>query len=133
VRFQTYAADADAIVHRAERRLGQLMDAQAKAVGKAKGGDKGGKRSIAGLRKNPANAPPTLKEAGIDKNLAKRARSISWPARSDATEFQASPLAIHPPSSIPGQKRGHPWRGIQQDRQKFRCRPIGTLTRRADS
>jgi len=31
---------------------------------------------IAGLRKNPANAPPTLAEAGIDKNPAHEGRKL---------------------------------------------------------
>jgi hypothetical protein len=64
-------ADAAAIRLRAERRLGQLMDAQAKAVGKAKG-----EQSAKGFQKNPLG-PPTLDEAGIDKNLADRARKLA--------------------------------------------------------
>jgi hypothetical protein len=59
---------------RSERRLGQIMKKQRQTVGMAKGCDKGGERPIAGLRQNPADAPPTLAETGIDKNLANRAR-----------------------------------------------------------
>lgn len=68
--------DADEIVLRSEHRLLQLMKAQAKSVGKANGGDTGGKRPLAGVRKTPANAPPTLAQAGISKGLAKRARLV---------------------------------------------------------
>lgn len=68
--------DADEIVLRAEHRLDQLRKAQAKSVGLAKGGDRGGKRPLAGVRQTPANAPPTLAEAGISKGLAKRARLV---------------------------------------------------------
>ena len=69
-------ADATEIVRRAERKLGQLMAEQKLTVGLNKGGaEKGvgrkGKKN-AGLE-NPA-FPPTLAEAGIDKNLAYRAR-----------------------------------------------------------
>jgi len=40
---------------------------------KAKVGDIGGRRPKAGSRKDPANAPPTLAQQGIDKHLADRA------------------------------------------------------------
>lgn len=58
---------------RAERRLGELMAAQGETVGKAKG------QLRRGLEANPReNAdPPTLAEAGIDKNLAHRARTLA--------------------------------------------------------
>lgn len=62
-------ADADAIHRRAVERIGELMDLQAKSVGKAKGGWKS-----RGLSKNPQDTPPALAEAGIDKNLAHQAR-----------------------------------------------------------
>ena len=70
-------ADATAIRKRAERRLGELMEEDRKAGKLAKGGDKNGRKGKAGLRKNPANAPPTLSEQGIDKNLADRARKAA--------------------------------------------------------
>lgn len=84
-RDQQMELDAAEIRVRAERRLGEIMKEQAKTVGKAKGGDKGGKRPKAGLRKNPANAPPTLTEAGIDKNLAHRGRKA---AKLSTKEFE---------------------------------------------
>ena len=49
------------------------MELQAKTVGKAKGGGPG--RGKTGVSKTPVfTDPPTLAEAGIDKNLAKAAR-----------------------------------------------------------
>ena len=57
---------------RAERRLGELMIAQGEAVGKAKGAK--GIGTSAGYQKTRTpDEPPTLAEAGIDKNLAHRA------------------------------------------------------------
>ena len=63
---------------RAERHLGEMM-AEQKANGEL---DKGGGNipGMAGVRKTPAlNLPtkPTLKQVGIDKNLAKRARKLA--------------------------------------------------------
>src|SRR5215207_9707689 len=70
--------DAAEIRIRAERRLGELMAAQKATVGVATGGQHGGRASkIDGVRNTPSNAPPTLAEAGIDKNLAKRARTYA--------------------------------------------------------
>lgn len=57
---------------RAERRLGELMAAQADAVGKAKPTGTNQHRVI-----SKPDAPPTLAEAGIDKNLANRARTYA--------------------------------------------------------
>jgi phage N-6-adenine-methyltransferase len=69
---------ATAIRLRAERRIGQLMQAQREAFGLSKGGGTGANqyRAAAGLRKNPA-AKLTLADAGINKNLAHRARRLS--------------------------------------------------------
>jgi len=54
------------------------MAAQKARVGVATGGQHGGRASkIDGVRNTPSNAPPTLAEAGIDKNLAKRARTYA--------------------------------------------------------
>lgn len=64
-------ADAIEIRLRAERRVGQLIAAQRETVGLANGGDAMKARGIA----NPEQARPTLAEAGIDKNLAKKART----------------------------------------------------------
>ena len=67
-------ADAFEIRKRAERRLGGMMKAQRETVGLAKpGGDMRIKHRVA---KKP-DAIPTLVEAGIDKNLAHRARSAA--------------------------------------------------------
>lgn len=65
--------DAAEIRIRAERRLGELMAAQAATVGKAQG------QLRRGLDSNPREEtdPPTLAEAGIDKNLAHRARTYA--------------------------------------------------------
>lgn len=59
---------------RAERRLGELMAEQAKLHGL-----NGGGRPKTGLAANPvlSDAPATLAEAGIDKNLAHRARTYA--------------------------------------------------------
>lgn len=65
-------ADAAEIRMRVERKLGLLMQAQKEEVGFHKGG--GDQRSDQRGFKNPAD-PPTLAEAGIDKNLAKKARN----------------------------------------------------------
>lgn len=54
----------------AERRIGQPIALQREAGKLAKGGDKGGRKGKAGLRKNPAIAPRTLADQGVDKNLA---------------------------------------------------------------
>jgi hypothetical protein len=56
---------------RAERRLGEMMSRQGETVGVAKG-----KQSAKGFQKNPLG-PPSLAEAGIDKNLADRARKAA--------------------------------------------------------
>ena len=70
-------ADAFEIRIRAERRLGEMMAEQPK--------DKGG---YAGLYENPAlDRPATLKESGIDKNLAHRARTLAAMPTEDFTVF----------------------------------------------
>jgi ParB family chromosome partitioning protein len=63
--------DAEIIRANATRRLGQLMRAQAETVGLAKG-TRGSK--VKGAR---VDDKPTLTEAGIDKNLADRARKLA--------------------------------------------------------
>lgn len=75
-------AEAAVIRMEAERRLGQMMQQQKETVGLSKGG-----RPKTGVRETPVfDQLPTLAEAGIDKNLAKRARAAA--ALSDE-EFQA--------------------------------------------
>jgi hypothetical protein len=64
-------ADAFEIRLRSERRLGEVMEAQKETVG-FNVGTKGSK--IKGAR---VSEKPTLVEAGIDKNLANRARKLS--------------------------------------------------------
>jgi N6-adenosine-specific RNA methylase IME4 len=64
-------ADATEIKLRAERRLGDLMAEQARMVGKAK--PRGSNQYKERVARKP-DALPTLAEAGIDKNLAHRAR-----------------------------------------------------------
>ncbi|CAN5541398.1 hypothetical protein BH10PSE6_BH10PSE6_13290 [soil metagenome] len=68
--------DAVEIRIRAERRLGELMAAQKAMVGVNSGAAGQGRPKIGGVPNTPPkhDAPPTLAEAGIDKNLAKRAR-----------------------------------------------------------
>ena len=61
-------AEAEVLKFEAERRLGQLMQAQRETVG-FNVGTRGSR--IKGAR---ANEKPTLAEAGIDKNTAHRAR-----------------------------------------------------------
>jgi hypothetical protein len=63
-------ADAAEIKMRAERRLGEMMQAQKETFGLNQGG-----RPKTGVSETPVSEkPPTLPEAGIDKNLAKNAR-----------------------------------------------------------
>jgi hypothetical protein len=64
--------DAAEIRIRAERRLGELMAAQGATVGKAKPTGSNQHRV-----KIKPDAPATLAEAGIDKNLAHRARTYA--------------------------------------------------------
>jgi phage N-6-adenine-methyltransferase len=68
--------DAEEIRARATRRLGQLMQAQAATVGQAKppGSNQYARKDR--VSEKP-DAPATLTEAGIDKNLADRARKLA--------------------------------------------------------
>lgn len=68
--------DAAEIRIRAERRLGELMKDQAATVGKATGAKGIGTSAGYDSTRTP-DAPPTLEEAGIDKNLAHRARTYA--------------------------------------------------------
>jgi hypothetical protein len=64
-------ADAAEIKMRAERRLGEMMQAQKETVGF----HKGGRPQETGSARDPVSEKPgTLGEAGIDKHLADRAR-----------------------------------------------------------
>jgi hypothetical protein len=61
---------------RATRRLDQLRQAQKETGGLATGGEHGGRRSKDGVRNTPSILRPTLAMQGIDKNLAKQARTL---------------------------------------------------------
>jgi phage N-6-adenine-methyltransferase len=88
---------------RAERRIGQLMQAQREVVGLSKGGGTGANQyRAAGLRKNPA-AKPTLADAGIDKNLAHRARKLSK-LDDDAFESKVTEAISWAQAAIDGKK-----------------------------
>jgi hypothetical protein len=65
-------AEAEVLKLEAERKLGQLMEAQRETIGLNKGG-----RPKTGVLKTPVSEKPTLAEAGINKNLAKKARSAA--------------------------------------------------------
>jgi hypothetical protein len=74
-------AEAAVLKLEAERKLGQLMEAQKESVGFNKGG-----RPKTGIPENPVSDKPlTLAEAGIDKNLAAKARAA---AAMPETEFE---------------------------------------------
>lgn len=70
-------ADATKIRMRAERRLGELMAEQAKAIGKAKPPSGKGQRKTDRRVRSKPDGPATLAEAGIDKALAHRARKAA--------------------------------------------------------
>jgi hypothetical protein len=72
---------AEEIKARAERKLGQMIQEQKETIGLNKGG-----RPKTGLARNLVSTKPTLAEAGIDKNLAHRARRQA--AKSEE-EFEA--------------------------------------------
>ena len=76
---KTLEADAWEIRQRAERRLGEMMAEQPKNRGEA-----GQFKPAGGLNENP---PVTLAEAGIDKNLAHRARTLAGMSGEDFTVF----------------------------------------------
>src|SRR5690348_1055042 len=65
--------DASEIRFRAERRIGELMEAQRETVGLAPAG----RPKEIGSNADPIIRPPTLAEAGIDKHLADRARKYA--------------------------------------------------------
>jgi hypothetical protein len=72
--------DAAEIRIRAERRVGEMIAMQRETVGLAKAGRRPSKEIE--LESNSINSVPTLKQAGIDPNLANRARKLAAiPAR----------------------------------------------------
>lgn len=70
-------ADAAEIRMRAERRVGEMIAAQKETVGLAKGGEQFHEEPSTGGTHPPVGRLPTLGEAGIDKNLANRARGLA--------------------------------------------------------
>jgi hypothetical protein len=68
---------------RAERRLGEMMAAQPKSKGQGQRGDDG--QFHQRVFEKPAGDPATLVDAGIDKNLAHRARKA---AKMTETQFE---------------------------------------------
>jgi hypothetical protein len=81
-------ADAFEIRVRAARPVGEMMAAQKATVGLSEGG-----RPKTGLSENPVSKP-TLAEAGIDKNLANRARVRADISGLAATACSASLPAV---------------------------------------
>jgi hypothetical protein len=69
----------------AERKLGQLIQAQRKTVGLSRGG-----RPKTGVLVTPVSEKPTLAEAGIDKNLAKKARAAAAMTEKEFTDAVAA-------------------------------------------
>lgn len=68
--------DAAEIRFRAERRLGELIQAQKETVGLAKGGQPY-QSAPTGSAEEPVDRAPTLAEAGIDKKLSSRAQKLA--------------------------------------------------------
>ena len=64
--------DAAEIRIRVERRVGELMQGAGRTIGKAKAG-----RPSKNRVETKPDLPPTLAEAGIDKNRAHRARTLA--------------------------------------------------------
>jgi hypothetical protein len=86
-------AEAAALRFEAERRLGQLMQVQKEMIGLSRGG-----RPKTGFSKNPvSDQPGTLAEAGIDKNLAHRARKAADMSEAEAKEVAEALRAAAPP------------------------------------
>ena len=86
-------AEAAVLKLEAERRLGQLMAAQKETVGLNAGTAGQGRPALGGIPETPPKKDdrPTLAEAGIDKNLAKRARAaaaMSEPEFAEAIEIK---------------------------------------------
>jgi hypothetical protein len=87
-------AEAEVLKFEAERKLGQLMQAQKETVGLNKGG-----RPKTGFVENPVSSKPTLAEAGINKNLAQRARTAAAMPASDfevAKESKRKSITVKP-------------------------------------
>jgi hypothetical protein len=87
-------ADALEIRLRAERRVGEMMAHQKERDGLNEGG-----RPKTGFSGNPVSDKPTLAEAGIDKNLAHRARTLAAMPEPDFEDHvsDARDDVVHPP------------------------------------
>ena len=94
--------EAEAIRMMAERRIGQMMQEQKKTVGLNTGAAGRGRPRKGGLSKNPPkkDARPTLAEAGIDKNLAHKARKAAAKSEDEfAEEVEAKRAEAREPPS----------------------------------
>jgi hypothetical protein len=94
--------EAEAIRMMAERRIGQMMQEQKKTVGLNAGTAGRGRPKKGGLSKNPPkkDAHPTLAEAGIDKNLAHKARKAAAKSEDEfAKEVEAKRAEAREPPS----------------------------------
>lgn len=102
-------ADAQVLTLEAERKLGQLMKAQADLVGLNVGTAGRGRPNLGGVSDTPPKTDdrPTLAEAGIDKNLAKRAREAA--SMSDF-EFEETKKTKRKVALIPIRRRPSPSR-----------------------
>jgi hypothetical protein len=102
-------AEAEVLKFEAERRLGQLMQAQKETVGFNKGG--GDQRSDHRDSKNPGG-PPTLAEAGIGKNLASKARAAAAMPEAEFKEAtEAKREAVQTRKQNQAEQRRHRGRG----------------------
>jgi hypothetical protein len=94
--------EAEAIRMMAERRIGQMMQEQKKTVGLNPGTAGRGRPTKGGFSKNPPkkDARPTLAEAGIDKNLAHKARKAAAKSEDEfAKEVDAKRAGAREPPS----------------------------------
>ena len=70
--------DASEIRMRAERRLGEMIQAQKATVGLNEGGWHGNQHTgVVPSENRPADQPPTLADVGIDKKLSSRSQAIA--------------------------------------------------------
>lgn len=100
---RTLEQDAMEIRLRAERRLGEMIAEQKATIGLAKGGgdQKSNHRGI----QSPSDSPPTLAEAGIDKDLAKAARKA---AKLSSEEFETKIADMRAPPNIKPKSKFRP-------------------------
>jgi hypothetical protein len=82
-------AEAEVLKLEAERKLGQLMKAQRETIGLNQGG-----RPKTGVLVTPVSEKPSLTEAGIDKNLAKKARTAAAMSEKEFKEAISAKRAL---------------------------------------